>query len=66
MRKPRGSSIAAARTNASIAGPLVIGPATTGDINALQGAQGLQPTFLQMSTGVGNIQQGVSAMALSQ
>ena len=57
-----------ANASASITGPLVLGPATTGDIGsgALQGAQGLQPSFFQMSTGVGNIQQGVSAIALSQ
>ena len=57
-----------ANASASINGPLVLGPATTGDIGsgALQGAQGLQPSFFQMSTGVGNIQQGVSAIALSQ
>jgi len=52
-----------ASANASIDGPLVIGPATTGDIGTLQGAQ---PSFLQMSTGIGNIQQGVSAVAVSQ
>jgi hypothetical protein len=57
-----------ANASASVTGPLVLGPATTGDIGsgALQGAQGLQPSFFQMSTGVGNIQQGVSAIALSQ
>ena len=57
-----------ANASASINGPLVLGPATTGDIGsgAMQGAQGLQPSFFQMSTGVGNIQQGVSAIALSQ
>src|SRR5215471_14234440 len=48
-----------ANASASITGPLVLGPATTGDIGSLQGAQGLQPSFFQMSTGVGNIQQGV-------
>jgi hypothetical protein len=55
-----------ANASASVTGPLVLGPATTGDIGSLQGVQGMQPSFVQMSTGVGNIQQGVSAMALSQ
>ena len=54
-----------ATANASVTGPLVIGPATTGDISGLQGTQGMQPSFLQLSTGVGNIQQGVSAVAIS-
>ena len=59
---------AEANASGSVDGPLVIGPLSTGGFGMLSsaGGQGLTPTIMQISTGVGNIQQGVSAVALSQ
>jgi hypothetical protein len=54
-----------ASADAAISGTLIVGPVGTGDIGGLQSFQDQGSSFLQLSTGPGNIQQGVQAVALS-
>ena len=55
-----------ASADASIENVTIVGPATTGGISGLSELIGdTEATTLQISTGSGNIQQGVQAVALS-